>query len=345
MVIEPCEFRPGEEKVWDEFVQRSDQGSHCHLSGWKRVIELAYGHRSFYLMAHENGQTKGILPLILMRSRFFGKSLVSLPFLDDGGMTASDAESSTLLYREAIRLYEDSKADSLEFRNRWPSNIELPTHGSKVTLRLNLASSPDQMWKLFDAKLRNQIRKSLKSGITATWAGAEGLSDFYGVFATNMRDLGSPVHSQRFFGAILNEFPDSAKFILVHKGSQAIGGGLCLWFKDTLFMPWASSNRKYASLCPNNLLYWEVIRWGCEKGYRLFDFGRSSRGSGTYRFKKQWGAVEEPLNWQIINRAGKVSVTVQSDDPRYRWAANAWKHLPLTVANSIGPVLRKQISN
>ena len=230
-------------------------------------------------------------------------------------------------------------------RHRRPSGIGLPCHGSKVSLTLKLDTNPDQMWKHFDAKLRNQIRKSMKSGITTTWTGVEGLADFYRVFATNMRDLGSPVHSRSFFAAILSEFPDSARFILVHKGNQAIGGGLCLWFKNTLLMPWASSNRKYASLCPNNLLYWEVIRWGCEKGYRLFDFGRSSRGSGTYRFKKQWGAVEEPLHWQLLNRAGKLSVTVQSDDPRYRWVVRTWKHLPVTLTNSIGPILRKQMSN
>jgi len=314
-------------------------------SGWRRVIEQAYGRRSFYIWAHENAEIMGILPLVLIRSNLFGRSLVSLPFLDDGGISSQNDESTAKLYQVAARLFEDFKADCLDQRHRQPSNLDLPFHGSKVTLRLNLVDNAEHMWNSFDAKLRNQIRKALREGITASWVGVQGLSDFYRVFAINMRDLGSPVHSLRFFATILEEFPNSARLILIRRAGETIGGGLCLLFKDTIFMPWASSLRKYRSLCPNNRLYWEVIRWGCEEGYRVFDFGRSSRGSGTYRFKKQWGALEEPLNWQIINRAGKFSVTVQSDDPRYRWAANAWKHLPLTVANSIGPVLRKQLSN
>jgi len=233
----------------------------------------------------------------------------------------------------------------MDMRHRRPSGLVLPYHGSKVTLTLELKNSPDQMWKLFDAKLRNQIRKSLRSGLKATWTGAEGLADFYEVFATNMRDLGSPVHSWMFFASIFDEFPDSARLILVHKGSDTIGGGLCFLFKDTVLMPWASAKKEYLSLCPNNLLYWEVIRSSCEKGYGVFDFGRSSPGSGTYKFKKQWGAIEEPLHWQFLSRYKDRTPTVSAPDPRFQWAVQTWKHLPLTITNSIGPILRKQMTN
>jgi len=345
MVVELCGFGPGEERVWDDFVYQSNNGSHCHLSGWRRVMERAYGHRSFYFRAQENGAMKGILPLILIRSALFGRSLVSLPFLDEGGICSNDNETGAELYQASVQLLGDCKAGSLDLRHRHPSGLDLPFQTLKVTLTLKLADNPDGMWELFDAKLRNQVRKALKSGITACWDGFESLSDFYEVFATNMRDLGSPVHSRKFFAAILDEFPDSARLILIRKGNQTIGGGLCLFFKDTLLMPWASSNREYFSLCPNNLLYWEVIRWGCEKGHRVFDFGRSSRGSGTYRFKKQWGAVEEPLHWQCLNRNSRSAVPMRADDPQYRWAVQTWKRLPLAITNSIGPLLRKQMSN
>ncbi len=340
-------FKPNadNENMWDDFVYRSPGASHCHLSGWRRVIERAYGHRTYYIWAHENGETKGILPLVLIRSNLFGKTLVSMPFLDEGGICSGEEKAKVGMYQKSLELYEDLKADSIDMRHRRPSGIVLPCHGSKVTFTLKLDANPDQMWKHFDAKLRNQIRKSLKSGMTATWTGKEGLSDFYRVFATNMRDLGSPVHSRIFFASILDEFPDSARFILVHKGSETIGGGLCLLFKDTVFMPWASSKKEYLSMCPNNLLYWEVIRSGCLRGYRVFDFGRSSRGSGPYKFKKQWGAIEEPLHWQLFSRHKNWTPTVSTPDSRYRWGVYAWKRLPLTIANSLGPILRKQISN
>ena len=167
---------------------------------------------------------------------------------------------------------------------------------------LDLLDDPDEMWKRFDAKLRNQVRKASKSGLTAGWSSREGLSDFYKTFAANMRDLGSPVHSHDFFGAILDEFNDSTKIMLVRKDEDVIGGAVCIFFKGSMIVPWASSLREYFSLCPNNLLYWEMVRWGCENGYRRFDFVRSSPYSGTYRFKKQWGAQEEPLHWQCVSR-------------------------------------------
>jgi len=345
MEIEHCGFGPGEERVWDDFVHRSANAGHCHFSGWRQVIERAYDHRSFYLQAHEDGETKGILPLILIRSALFGRSLVSLPFLDDGGICSKDDETRDRLYHEAVQLFEECKADCLDLRHRQASGLDLPFYGSKVTLTLKLENNPDRMWKSFDAKLRNQIRKAIKSGIIASWTGKEGLSDFYDIFAINMRDLGSPVHDRKFFAAILDEFPNTARLILISKGNQTIGGGLCLLFKDTLLMPWASSNREYFSLCPNIFLYWEVIRWGCENGYRLFDFGRSSRGSGTYRFKKQWGANEEPLHWQCLNRNSRSTATVRADDPQYRWAVQTWKRFPLAITNFIGPLLRRQLTN
>ena len=210
---------------------------------------------------------------------------------------------------------------------------------------LDLTNNPDELWKRFDAKLRNQVRKALKSGLTASWSGKEGLSDFYEVFAANMRDLGSPVHSRKFFAAIMEEFADSAKFMLVRKGDQVIGGAACFFFKGNLIVPWASSLREYFSLCPNNLLYWEMIRWGCENGYRRFDFGRSSPGSGTYYFKKQWGAIEEPLHWQCVSRKKGQAAMPHADDSKYQWIIRTWSRLPLSFTKVVGPLVRGQVSS
>ncbi len=339
------QLQHGENKAWDEYVSRCPEASHCHLSGWGRVIERSYGHRAFYLLARENGEIKGILPLISMRSLLRRRSLVSLPFLDDGGICTTDEQIRAQLYEAALRLCEEQKANVLDLRHRSANNLDIPVHGSKVILSLALAEHPDTMWKRFDAKLRNQIRKAMKSGLTAAWSGLEGLSDFYEVFAANMRDLGSPVHSRQFFAAIFDEFPESAKLMLVRKGQQIIGGAVCLSFRDTLIVPWASSYREYFSLCPNNLLYWEMIRWGCEQGYRRFDFGRSSPQSGTYHFKKQWGTIEEPLHWQCLSRKQGRAVMLHADDTKYQWLIQTWSRLPLSLTKVVGPWVRGQVSS
>lgn len=345
MIIELCRFDGARQRSWDEYVHTSTDAGHCHLSGWRRVAERAYGLRPLYLWASEAGKVKGVLPMILLRSVSMRKSLVSLPFLDDGGICADDLPTAAALCRQALSVCQTYNADLLDLRHRRSSGLELSPHGSKVTFILDLASVPELVWGRLDPTVRNHIRKSIKSGLAVSWTGREGLDRFYEVFAMNMRDLGSPVHSRRFFAEILEEFPDTAKLILVSDGDKSIGGGLCLSFKNTVAMPWSSCRRDYRSKCPNHMLHWEAIRWGCKEGYRRFDFGRSSRGSGTYQFKKQWGAREEPLAWESWQQGSPRSALVESSEGAYGLLAETWKLLPVPVTTVLGPLLRRYISN
>lgn len=339
-----CGPSRSDEAQWDAYVGSSPRAGHCHLVGWRRVIRRSYGHQSWYLWARNGDRVLGILPLIVFRGLRGERSLVSMPFLDDGGVCADTPEVGVELVGRALELLRTLGAVALDLRHRQPSALDLPPYGSKVTLCLELAQDPQAMWKGFDAKLRNQIRKAQKSGLTVSWTGIDGLDDFYDAFAENMRDLGSPVHGRNFFTAVLEEFGERARLLLVRQGPQGIAGGLCLTFGNTLLMPWASSVRRYRWACPNSLLYWEVLRWGCEKGLRRFDFGRSSPGSGTYRFKKQWGAVEEPLQWQRVTVEDVRGVPEEGERTWYRLAAGAWKRMPVGVATMVGPMLRGRIS-
>ncbi len=343
-MIEICKFESGEEKTWDNYVYRSPQSSHCHLSGWRRVIDRAYGHRACYLWDRGKDDARGILPLIAMRT-FLRRSLVSLPFLDDAGICADNPQVRDCLFEAAMELYEQEKADILDLRQRYVNGVYLPNAVGKMMMILDLASNHDDMWKRLDSKVRNQVRKASKSGLRACWSEKQELRGFYEVFAANMRDLGSPVHSRKFFEAIFDEFSDSVRLMLVRRQDQIIGGAVCLFFKGNLMVPWASCLREFFSICPNNLLYWEMIRWGCENGYQHFDFGRSSPDSGTYRFKKQWGAREEPLYWQYVSRRTGETIMPHADDPKYRWAIHVWSHLPLGLTKLVGPFLRGQVSN
>jgi serine/alanine adding enzyme len=341
MQAEECRFGPGAEHAWDEYVTRCPSAGLYHRYGWARVIERSYGHAPVYLWARDESGVRGVLPLVLFRGALGGRSLVSLPFLDEGGMCSDDAEARSALWTAASQLGQARRAPSIELRQGPPSGLGLPPLGSKVSVMLPLAADPDAMWKRLDAKVRNQVRKATSSGLTTAWCGIEGLEDFYAVFRHNMRDLGSPVHGRRFFQAILEEFGDAARLMLVRDGRQTVAGGVCMFFRDTVLVPWASSLREWRSRCPSNLLYWEVIRSGCEKGLRWLDFGRSSPGGGTYRFKMQWGGQERRLHWEASERPS----IVDSDNPRYRWMIGAWQKLPVPVATLLGPIVRKRLSN
>jgi FemAB-related protein (PEP-CTERM system-associated) len=343
MRAEECRFQPGEDRAWDAYVTQCPDAGIYQRCGWARVIERTYGHTPIYLWAREGARVHGVLPLVLFRGLRGGRSLVSLPFLDEGGLCADNAEARAALWQAAQDVAKEKGARAIELRQGYPSGLPLAPLGSKVSVMLELASDPGTMWKRLDAKVRNQVRKASTSGLASAWCGREGLDDFYAVFAQNMRDLGSPVHAKRFFATILEEFGGDARLLLIRHGAQVVAGGVCMVFRDTVLVPWASSLRQWRSRNPSNLLYWEVIRSACEKGLRWLDFGRSSPGGGTYRFKMQWGGRERALPWQVD--PSQSASLVDSDDPRYRWMIQAWQRLPVPVTRVIGPVIRKRLSN
>lgn len=344
MITEECRFQAGDADGWDEYVLRSSSAGLFHRAGWARVIQRSYGHKPVYLWARDGQRVLGTLPLVLFRGPLGGRSLVSLPFVDEGGICADDDATKTQLWSAALGVAQRYGTESIELRQRDASGLPLEPLGSKVTVTLNLTDDPDAMWKRLDAKTRNQVRKAMSSGLEPAWCGAEGLDDFYAVFAENMRDLGSPVHSRRFFTTILEEFASDARLLLVRHGARTVAGAVVMIFRDRVLVPWASSLREWRSRCPGNLMYWEVIRSACEKGLRVLDFGRSSRDSGTYRFKMQWGGEEQALHWERFGST-RVSGSLDAEDPRYRWVVQAWQRVPVPLTKVIGPILRGRVSN
>jgi FemAB-related protein (PEP-CTERM system-associated) len=169
------------------------------------------------------------------------------------------------------------------------------------------------------------------------------MDGFYEVFCRNMRDLGTPVYGKSFFRNILETFPDTTRIISVMLENKTVASGILTWFKDSLEVPWASSISDHREKCPNNLLYWEAIRFAIRNGSRKFDFGRSTPGEGTYRFKKQWGALPYPLYWQYLLKDGKQLPELNPKNPKYEMAIKVWQRLPLVVTNLLGPRIVKNI--
>ncbi len=331
---------------WDAYVLQSPDATLGHDFGWQAVISKAYGHEVYYLMARRDGRTRGILPLILVRSPFFGCSLTSMPFLDYGGVCADEAVVQTALIDQLNSLKEKHAAGWVELRHVKPVMELGPGRQDKVSMILDLTGGEEQIWKALPAKVRNQVRKAEKSGLTIQRGGKELLEEFYSVFAMNMRDLGSPVHSRAFFDHMANEFGPRLRVVLVKDKDFTVGGLISLVFKDTVLVPWASCLREYFPKCPNNLMYWNTIQESCAKGFKAFDFGRSSVGSGTYEFKRQWGAIPKQLSWQYLpaqQAAGGGGVS--SSSFKYRVCLEIWRRLPVPLTVQIGPRIRKYLTN
>ncbi|MEW6246138.1 MAG: FemAB family XrtA/PEP-CTERM system-associated protein [Nitrospirota bacterium] len=335
---------PSHQPLWDGYVQQSAAATISHQFAWQSVIRDTYDHQTPYLMAKEGETVKGIFPLVMVRG-FFDASLTSMPFMDYGGICADDQETAQALLDHAMRLMRERRCRALEIRQALPLVHVGTLRSDKASMLLDLSGGIDTLWRSLPAKVRNQVRKAEKSGLTTIMGGLELLDEFYKVFAVNMRDLGSPVHSRTFFRRMGTALGPQMRVILVRHGQHTVGGGVCLFFKDTMLVPWASSLREHFAKCPNNLLYWEAIQHGCKHGYRTFDFGRSSVGSGTFEFKKQWGARPLTLPWRLLTQDGGSGSTLSASDVKYRLLAEIWRRLPVSVSRVLGPRIRKHLTN
>lgn len=328
-----------QESAWQEYVARTPEATICHDIRWHPIIRQHLGHRPRYIMAVDGSEVQGLLPLFVVSTWWGVKYLISIPWLDYGGACADSVEVESKLVERAGEIARELGAQFLELRSVEAHTSHLARRTDKVTFLLDLSIGADDLFrKQFDAKLRNQIRKSEKSGLTSVVGGKELLADFYRVFSRNMRDLGTPVWSSGLFGAVLDVFGQSARLIVANDADgHTIAGALALTFKDRMYVPSASAYRSARRLCPNHAIYWRLISDACEQSLRYFDFGRSTWDSGTFLFKKQWVPNPTQLTWQYdLNLIDSVPA-VNPGNSKYNLLIGIWKRLPLPLANLLGP--------
>jgi FemAB-related protein (PEP-CTERM system-associated) len=312
--------------------------------GWLEVLRRGLGHTPYLLEAVEGEATRGFLPLAHVQSLLFGRFLVSLPYLNYGGVVADDGGAARALLDEAVALADRLGVRYLELRHEQAvAHPDLvPGATRKVHMRLDLPADPGQLWERLPSNMRNRARKGRKCGLTVAWGGVELLDAFYAVFSRNMRDLGTPVYGRGLFRAALEQFPGRAELCVVRSGPRPVAAALLLHGWQVSEVPSSSSLREYNTTCANMLLYWHLLERAAQRGQRVFDFGRSTPESNTYAFKKQWGAVPHPAAWQYHLRRG-TDTAVRPDNPRYRYMIRVWQRLPLFLTRLIGPAVVRGI--
>ncbi|HEX5473163.1 MAG TPA: FemAB family XrtA/PEP-CTERM system-associated protein [Vicinamibacterales bacterium] len=328
---------------WDRYVSTRADATGYHLWRWRDVFQNALGHECLYYAARCNGRIVGVLPTVRIRSVLFGRALSSLPYVNYGGVLADTTDAGRALLSAISRTLQAEGLDYLVLRHRARQFAGLPARNHKVTMLLPLEPTAEAMWNALDRKVRNQVRKAEKSGVTIRTGGADLLDDFYRVFARNMRDLGTPVYGRALFVEMLRAFPDAAHVHLAMRNDEAIAGAISYRYGTTIEVPSASSLREHRAFCPNHLLYWEVIRSAIAAGLTTLDFGRSTPNDGTYHFKEQWGARCEPLWWEYVLSAGAVVPGIDRHDSKFRLSIEAWKRLPVGIATLIGPRLARAV--
>lgn len=338
--------RPG----WDGFVTGRPDALPYQLWAWGEAVARAYGWKPARFMALENNRVVGILAAVCLRRPLGRRTWVCLPYCDVGEALAESEAAAGALYGAAAKEAQAQGVRRLEVRRTHGAGLHglagkpTATTSGKVRMVLPLPASAAALWSSFPSKLRSQVRKAEKNGLAFRWGGGPELDAFYQVFARNMRDLGSPVHSRRWFREVLRAYGPHCRLGLVWHEDRPVGGGILLLAGASASIPWASTLREANALAPNMLLYWKLLEFAADAGYASFDFGRSTPGEGTYRFKAQWGAEPHPLAWTTVYLAGAAAVAAEGPSRIRSLAEQVWRRLPLPLADLLGPAVRRYIS-
>ncbi|MFT4582920.1 MAG: FemAB-related protein (PEP-CTERM system-associated) [Gammaproteobacteria bacterium] len=327
-------------KSWDEYVNSHEEATFFHLSGWKRVFERSFNHRTHYLMCESDGVLLGVLPLVCVNSLLFGKSLSSLAFCAYGGVLASSDEAFRQLETAAIELARELKVGALEFRYRRASGVDRVGKDLYEYFSKPIDPDPDVNMKAIRSKQRNIIRKGIKNGLTAR---VDTVDSFYTAFSESVRNLGTPVFPKKLFYEIAEAFPDQVEFLSAFDGDTIVSSSLLYYFRDEVCPYYWGGVEAARRLKGNDYLCWEIMCRAASRGCTLFDFGRSKKGTGSYKWKENLGFESHPLYYEYELIESKEMPNINPMNPKYRFFVEAWKHLPLPVTRVVGPWLAKDL--
>lgn len=327
---------------WDAFVEDCPEATFFHRSGWKSVVEEAFGHRCYFLYAERGGQIRGVLPLGHVRSRLFGNALISAPFGVCGGVAAIDEEARSRLEAEACDLARELDTDYLELRHKEPRHEDWPVQKELyVNFRKTIDPDPEANLMAIPRKQRAMVRKGIKEGLHGEID--DDLDRFYPVYAESVRNLGTPVYSRRYFQLLREVFGDACEVLTVLDDRVPVAAVMSFYFRDEVLPYYGGGTAASRSVKGNDFLYWDLMRRAAERGVRTFDYGRSKVGSGSYRFKKHWGFEPEPLFYEYYLHKAREMPSLNPNNPKYRLFIDLWKRLPLSVSVWLGPHIVKNL--
>ena len=332
---------------WDSYVKAHSRGSIFHLAAWQRLIRSTFGHLPMHLAAFETGTgaIKGVLPLFMVQSRIFGKMLVSTPQAAYGGALANSEPVSEELICRAQKIAREENVRFLELRNfeNSSSDPSFTTKDLYVTFRQELFGDSDRNFTSIPRKTRAEAREGIKNGLEFK-VDAIGVDDFYRVYSRSVRDLGTPVFTKRLFAGGFKEFGNECKIFSVHLKDQLVSAVWTLFYKDEVIPYYGGSIREYNRLGVNNFMYWMLIKYGCENGYRIYDFGRSKKGTGSFDFKKRWGMTMSDLPYQYHLVRARSLPDTSPLNPKFSLSIRLWRKLPLPIANILGPFISRHLT-
>ena len=334
-------FTHADRERWNGYVHSHPDATVFHLAEWETVVETAGKHATWYLYAEAGGEIQGILPLGHVRSRLFGNALISTPFCVYGGILSSSEEAHEALRDAACELADRLGVDYLELRNRTRMQPDWTCKDLYVTFRKEMDPDPEKNLLAIPRKQRAMVRRGIKSGLTGEVD--SGVDRFFRIYSESLRNLGTPVFPRRLFQVLKELFGDSCEVLTVTRDGMAISSVLALYFRDEVLPYYGGGIAEARAVAANDFMYWELMRRACERGQRIFDYGRSKRDVGSFRFKKHWGFEPEPLYYEYYLVRAKTVPEVNPLNPRYRLLIETWKRLPLRLTQFLGPMIARYL--
>ena len=321
---------------WDRFVTACPNATFFHRAGWQNIVRSVFRHETYFLYVEVEGRIQGVLSLGHVSSWLFGKSLTSLPFAVYGGVAVLNAESANALETEAQKIAQHLGVAHLELRNVHPRNVEWPTQDLYVAFRKEILPQEDANLQAIPRKQRAMVRKGMKNGLASEID--SGVDRFFELYANNVHRHGTPAMPKRYFEALRAEFgADCDVLTVTASDGHALSSVMSFYFRDEVLPYYAGDDESARDLAANDFKYWELMRRSCARGLKLFDFGRSKQGTGSYSFKKNWGFEPKPLHYEYCLYKRDAIPQNNPSNAKYKLLIAAWRRMPIGLANWLGP--------
>ena len=328
--------------AWDAFVATCPGATFFHRAGWQRILADVFRHDTYFLYAELDGQLAGVLPLGHVNSALFGNSLVSLPFGVYGGVAAATEAVALALEKEAARLGRNLGVDHLELRNVARRHPDWPLQDLYVTFRREILADEEANMLAIPRKQRAMVRKGIKNGLRSEID--DGVDRFFALYADNVHRHGTPAMPKKYFQALLDEFgADCEVLTVVAPDGRALSSVLSFYFRDEVLPYYAGDDVLARDLAANDFKYWELMRRACARGLKIFDYGRSKQGTGSYSFKKNWGFEPAPLHYEYQLYKRDAIPQNNPSNAKYKLMIETWRRLPIGVANWLGPFVVRNL--
>lgn len=320
---------------WDAFVRTSTEGTPFHLIAWKRAVQETFEFPAHYLIARQGLRIEGVLPLFEVRGFTGGKALISVPYAVYGGICATSAAARWALAGAAEALGRSRRAEYIELRQRREQGLGLPTKTLYVSFARSISKRDEENAQAIPRKQRRMTRLGATHGLRAE-IGRDHFDNFYEIYAQSLRNLGSPVFPRNLLRGVLEAFEKDCQILTVWREDRMVAGVLTLFYEDQVLPYYGGALRESFKYAVNDFMYWELMRYAAAAGYRIFDFGRSREGTGSYDFKRHWGFEPVPLPYQYVLLKNQRLPNLSPSNPRFKVATHVWKRLPLGVTKILG---------